>query len=513
MPEPVLRVRDHAGGWRPVRDFQPSRRSLRREGDFLATRYVADRLIVRGMSGDDPLIAVLQAAAERRGLRLAVEPVPTAASRAQSERMPVRDGAALRIEGGSDDVDALDMLDEVVAEAGDDARIRLGLDHVLVGHKFTVSHGTPGGRAPVIRIGQPPRRTRTDGVDAWVTGDGVARPVVAVVDTGIGAHPWFDVPGTVVVRDATLDGAPIGTHPAEEPAGDAEVGGCSESDGASLDPYAGHGTFIAGVIHQVCPDAALLPVRTVSGDGTVAEWDLVNTLERLLEYHLRGVGGIAGHHAVDVVVLAVGFRPESFADDDYEGVLRGVLRDLRRAGVLVIVSAGNDASVDPIVPAAWAPPVDRSDDGAVPLNSADLTEDYVPLLTVTASNPDGTLASFSNDGPWVTTVRPGVALMSAMPTTFDGSLRPPADTDAVRDGFDPDDFRAGFGIWSGTSFAAPVLAGELAGKLLAERAPVTELAGGVTPSVQVGDPLMSARVAAAWRAIRAVDGLFAVTEV
>jgi subtilisin family serine protease len=33
---------------------------------------------------------------------------------------------------------------------------------------------------------------------------------------------------------------------------------------------------------------------------------------------------------------------------------------------------------------------------------------------------------------------------------------------------DPDDFSSGFGVWSGTSFSAPVFAGELAARL-AER--------------------------------------------
>ena len=35
-----------------------------------------------------------------------------------------------------------------------------------------------------------------------------------------------------------------------------------------------------------------------------------------------------------------------------------------------------------------------------------------------------------------------------------------------RSALDPDDFSSGFGVWSGTSFAAPVLAGELAAALV-----------------------------------------------
>ena len=37
----------------------------------------------------------------------------------------------------------------------------------------------------------------------------------------------------------------------------------------------------------------------------------------------------------------------------------------------------------------------------------------------------------------------------------------------VRETIDPDDFTGGFGTWSGTSFAGPVLAGKIAQRLWA----------------------------------------------
>ena len=128
----------------------------------------------------------------------------------------------------------------------------------------------------------------------------------------------------------------------------------------------------------------------------------------------------------------------------------------------VVVSAGNDASPRPIYPAAFAP---------YPGGPVEDEPGRVPVTAVGALNPDGTIALFSNDGPWVRFCRPGAALVSTMPTTYDASLEP---TNEVRNArgelafLDLDDFRSGFGVWSGTSFAAPVFAGQLAARLATE---------------------------------------------
>jgi subtilisin family serine protease len=88
---------------------------------------------------------------------------------------------------------------------------------------------------------------------------------------------------------------------------------------------------------------------------------------------------------------------------------------------------------------------------------------------VGALNPDGTIALFSNDGPWVRYLRPGAALVSTLPTTLDGSMeatnRMVDERGEERSAIDPDGFQSGFAVWSGTSFAAPVFAGQLAARL------------------------------------------------
>nr|WP_241744532.1 S8/S53 family peptidase [Cellulosimicrobium arenosum] len=374
-------------------------------------------------------------------------------------------------------------------------------------------------------IAPAPVRRLADGSSPWEAKDGTRRPVVALVDTGVGTHPWFgdytpgersDTRHSIVVRDAELDGSPIGTFPVPRiDSEDAEYGGMSKDPlTGPLDPVAGHGTFQAGIVHQLCPDAVLLSVRAFGGSGDVPEWEVLHTLWRLLRFHRRGLRGEKGCHPVDVVVLAMGYYHEQPEDYGYDGPLRRVLRALRRAGIIVVVAAGNDGTTRPMFPAAWTPHVDRTPAGAVPRERADLKAEYTPILAVGATNPDSTVAVFSNDGPWVTAVKPGAAVVSTMPTTIDGPLTPSVRLPerlgpGVRASVDPDDFGGGFATWSGTSFSAPYLAGEIAARLLEGR--TTAQGGGRRRDAAdaSGDDAASQRTGLAWDAVRRVPRLFA----
>ncbi|MFP5407287.1 MAG: S8 family serine peptidase, partial [Gammaproteobacteria bacterium] len=127
-------------------------------------------------------------------------------------------------------------------------------------------------------------------------------------------------------------------------------------------------------------------------------------------------------------------------------------------------SAGNDATARPQFPAALAPwRVELEPPVHLPVGPKAL-----PLVSVGALNPNSTDAIFSNTGPWVRAWAPGVALVSTLPK-WNGGFLPVARVtyeDRVREGFDPDNFASGFGTWSGTSFAAPLLAGRIATALL-----------------------------------------------
>jgi len=378
-------------------------------------------------------------------------------------------------------------------------------------------------------VGRRPDREENGGT-ALVTGSGRRRPVVAVLDTGVGTHPWFgdydpsdpthgDGNG-VVLRQAKLDDGPIGTFPlASRPAEDAEFGGASSAPlTGPLDPIAGHGTFIAGIVHQVAPDAAILPVRIFGGSGTVPEWDVLQSLRRLLRFHLRGLRGVAETFPVDVVVLSMGYYHERPEDLDYDGPLREVIRALRRSGVVVVVAAGNDGSTRPMYPAAFAPRVDRGRERSQAQEGEILSRFFVPLLAVGARNPDGSTALFSNEGPWVTCLKQGAAVVSTIPTTLNGPTTPSLQLpDEISGGYratiDPENFRGGFATWSGTSFAAPVLAAEVARAIFRASSRAADAGRGPGHGSGVssdGDILreeVETRVDRAWHAVTALVGI------
>ena len=68
------------------------------------------------------------------------------------------------------------------------------------------------------------------------------------------------------------------------------------------------------------------------------------------------------------------------------------------------------------------------------------------MVSVGALNPNRTIALFSNAGDWVTCHRPGAALVSTFPITFDASGLPLARVyvpgEGWRETVDPDNFRS-----------------------------------------------------------------------
>ena len=97
-----------------------------------------------------------------------------------------------------------------------------------------------------------------------------------------------------------------------------------------------------------------------------------------------------------------------------------------------------------------------------------MPDDLAAHVSVGALNPDrATTALFSNVGPWVRTFAVGAAVLSTLPD-FRGGLQASARDDQYarrRLTIAPEDYRGGFAVWSGTSFAAPLVAGLIAAGL------------------------------------------------
>ena len=227
-----------------------------------------------------------------------------------------------------------------------------------------------------------------------------------------------------------------------------------------LDDAAGHGTFIAGVVLQACPDAYIVPVRVADGQGFILEHDLLGALGRLVEL-LK-----SGELKVDVLNLSFSFYHETPDEATIEGELYKLLKAVRAAGCVVVCSAGNDATDRPSFPAAlydWpADPPTRARGGYDESQEVGLA----PHIAVGALNPsDRSVALFSNVGPWVSVYAPGVSVLSTIPVDWDGGIQAGSSSKAYerrRETLDIDDFRGGFALWSGTSFAAPLVAGRIA---------------------------------------------------
>ncbi len=397
---------------------------------------------------------------------------------------------------------------------------RISLEHLLVASAITGSpiDNGPGGIAAGPGSGDGPGAT-----DSYLFGGGdprtpvaVAldaprrrpagecqaeygrRPVVAVLDTGVRAHPWLDVTGDPGGYELAADGFVAVDHAIQDAV--RRTGERARQDGdrqrqvirdpwdapvaenplvGELGPALGHGTFIAGIVRQVVPDARVLAVRVIHSDDVCYEGDILCALRHLAtRVALAADGDPAG--MVDVVSLSFGYFAESAADLAATSALWQAIEVLLDLGVVVVAAAGNYASSRPFYPAAFA-----------------RRPAAVPVISVGALNPNGTKAVFSNAGDWVTAWAQGAAVVSAYPVDVNASRAPElvvrAPARAGRESLDPDDYSGGFAVWSGTSFSAPAMAALVAGSLLAGAA-----AGGPRldqPGVQAARDRAAAAVA------------------
>lgn len=250
-----------------------------------------------------------------------------------------------------------------------------------------------------------------------------AHPRVVVLDTGLagGTDENGEVDAdhqrpTLLVADPPAPGRISGRVDVPDSTLLLEDGGSTPPD-AWLDPVAGHGTFIAGIVEQIAPGCTVRVERVVGPLGEASESEIYKAI---MKEAFRPKAERA-----DILSLSFG-GPLS----DHPTLLRSAIAQARLAGIVVVASAGNDGTSDPQFPAA-----------------------FPDVIAVGAIGPDGP-PEWTNYGEWVDACAPGVDIVSAFFNAFDG---PTPSINSI----DTDHF-TGWARWSGTSFAAPMVVAALA---------------------------------------------------
>jgi subtilisin family serine protease len=251
--------------------------------------------------------------------------------------------------------------------------------------------------------------------DAQLLSQG-AGVTVAVLDTGVDAtHPALVghlVPGFDFV-DFDNDPSEVGDH---------------------VNNVAfGHGTHVAGLVALVAPQAKIMPIRVLDVNGQGNAW----VLAQAVLYAIDPDHNPATNDGATIINLSLATPnktklmdliaaiascepPDPVAGADPPPDLSDPAYDVDRercekqGGTVIIAAAGNDASNS--------------------IKEFPAAEHAYGLLSVGATSSTGNLATFSNFGPWVSVAAPGDGITSTVPG-------------------------GGFGVWSGTSMAAPLTTG------------------------------------------------------
>jgi hypothetical protein len=211
----------------------------------------------------------------------------------------------------------------------------------------------------------------------------------------------------------------------------------SQADPDRIDYGGGHGGFVAGIVEQVSPGSDIACYQAVGTDGFGTEVDVAEAIF------------LAAKEGAAVVNVSLGVNT---VDDEPPVALRAAVEAVSRLfpGTLIVASAGNQGEARPMYPAA-----------------------FKQVVAVGALRDDGQPTSWSNRGFWVDCSTVGVGITSTFVSGVLPTIPNPADPD-VRFGPDP------WALWTGTSFAAP------------------QIAGAVARIVQLSDGAMTARQAFEW---------------
>jgi subtilisin family serine protease len=346
-------------------------------------------------------------------------------STADLQPLLVKYSLSLRAQFGSRPIYRLSV---VGAAAAHDVIGALELEPAVLGAEPNVIHSSPEARKnSPWAIGTQgayvaqwaPQAMRLPQAHALSQGAGVR---VAVLDTGVDAkHP--DLAGRLLPGFDFVD---FDNDPSEA--------------GSAADVSFGHGTHVAGLVALAAPAARIVPLRVLDAQGQGNAWVLAEAMLHAVDPD-RNPATNDGAHVINMS-LGSTKRTNLFdavaqlvscaipAPTDPENTFTDPSYNLDRqrcdafGGAAVIAAAGNDGSVD--------------------VREYPAAEGAYGLLPVTASNAQRRLAPFANFGSWVDLAAPGEGITSTMAG-------------------------GGYATWSGTSMAAPLVAGAAA--LLKAREP------------------------------------------
>ncbi len=245
---------------------------------------------------------------------------------------------------------------------------------------------------------------------------------IAVIDTGM----WVD-PAPRPELAATVDPASANVD-------------IVDADGDTIVDRrgSGHGGFITGVILSRVPNAHVHNYDAFEPAGELTELSIVARVDQALREN-------------DIVVLnlSLGSYEDPCGGTQLVALRDGISRWARqRNRGLLVAAAGNDSVSSPWYPAAFA--ADHPD-FVVSVGALD------PWSDSAEPGVRSRVASFSNHGPWVNAWAPGVDVLSDYPKGLRFVYFNPDGSVAGTGTFD-----AGMARWSGTSFAAPFAAAEIA---------------------------------------------------
>ncbi|MGY1679263.1 S8 family peptidase [Geodermatophilus sp. SYSU D01176] len=241
-----------------------------------------------------------------------------------------------------------------------------------------------------------------------------AGPCVVVIDNGVSAEQRADgwLAGLACTDNLDL----LDVVPADD----------------FLDRAAGHGTFATGIVQQVAPGAEVVVRRALNTEGDGDEVEVAREIVR------------AAEQGAEVVNLSLGFltagdRPPLAMEE----ALRTAIGTARAQGrhLLVICAAGNYGDVRRCWPAAFSDDPEFRDH-VVSVAALRLDDDHEGQVVG---------AEWSTHGDWVTCSTLGQGVVS----TYVVGREAPASDELDPDTFGPNSWAT----WSGTSFAAPQVAG------------------------------------------------------